>query len=60
MHMDRKPPLPCIGSFEELCWKERKIKMMSYAIKDEVEALLERMSSFTVKILNNRRIWRTF
>ena len=54
MYMDRKHPFPCIESFAiDLCWKDGKIKMMSYMIKDEVEALLERISSFTVKNLNN-------
>lgn len=51
----QKTPLPCTGFFEaELCWKGISMKDDVYVIRGDVEPLLGRMSSFSLKILNKR------
>ena len=56
----QKTPLPCIGFFEaELCWKDSKIKDDVYVIRGDVEALLGRTSSFSMKILNKKETINT-
>ena len=55
MHMDKKNPVPCLGFFEaELYWKNSKVKDDVYVIRGDVEALLGRVSSFSLNNLDKR------